>query len=64
MIDVDFANEVENLTKMQLLVQSSAFALTQANAAPQNVFRILQGGADQKFSDFFIAAASKSMFDN
>jgi flagellin len=64
MIEVDFANEVENLTRMQLLVQSSAFALTQANAAPQNVFRILQGGADQKFTDFFISAASRSMFDN
>jgi len=64
MLEVDFANEVENYTRMQLLVQSSAFALTQANAAPQNVFKILQGGADQKFSDFFIAAANKSIFDN
>jgi flagellin len=64
MIEVDFANEVENLTRMQLLVQSSAFALTQANATPENVFRILQGGADQKFTDFFISATSRSMFDN
>lgn len=64
MIDVDFASEAENLSKMQLLVQSSAFALTQANAVPRNVFNILQGGADQRINDFFISAANQTIINN
>nr|MBF0222624.1 hypothetical protein [Desulfobulbaceae bacterium] len=64
MIEVDFASEAENLTKMQLLVQSSAFALTQANVAPQNVFNILQGGGSQKINEFFISAANQKIFNN
>ena len=64
MLDVDFANEVENLTKMQMLFKSSAFALTQAHAAPQNVFNILQGGQEYKLADFFISAANQMIVDN
>lgn len=60
MVEVDFASEVDNFTRMQLLMQTSAFALTQANAVPPNVFKIFQGGTDQNMNQFFIAAANNS----
>ncbi len=40
--DVDMASEMSIFTKNQILVQSSVAMLAQANAAPQNVLRLLQ----------------------
>jgi len=40
--DVDFAEESANLQKHNLLAQSGTYALSQANAAQQNVMRLLQ----------------------
>ena len=40
--DVDFAEEVMIFSKMQMLGQSSSFALAQANASVQNVMSLLQ----------------------
>jgi len=40
--DVDMASEMSVFTKNQILVQSSIAMLAQANAAPQNVLRLLQ----------------------
>lgn len=40
--DADFASETSNLTRAQILVQSSSQTLGLANAAPQNVLRLLQ----------------------
>ncbi len=58
MLDVDFASEAENYSKLQILMQASTFALTQANARPASVLPILQGGASiEKISQFFISAA-------
>ena len=39
---VDMASEMSVFTKNQILVQSSIAMLAQANAAPQNVLRLLQ----------------------
>ncbi len=41
--DVDFAEEASTFAKMQILVQSSSFAMAQANASSQNVLSLLQG---------------------
>lgn len=43
-MDVDFSEETLNFTKMQVLVQTGSFALTQANAQATNVIALLQGG--------------------
>jgi len=40
--DVDFAAESANFSKLNLLMQSGSFAMTQANAIQQNVMRLLQ----------------------
>ncbi len=40
--DVDFANESANFSKYNILAQSGAYAMTQANASQQNVLRLLQ----------------------
>lgn len=40
--DVDFAEESSNFAKYQILSQSGSFALSQANAAQQNVLSLLQ----------------------
>jgi flagellin len=40
--DVDMASEMTNLTKQQILVQSSTAMLAQANARPQSVLALLQ----------------------
>lgn len=41
--DVDMAFEVTNFTKLQILQQSGIAMLAQANMAPQQVLRLLQG---------------------
>ena len=41
--DVDFAEEVSNFTKMQVLMQAGTFALAQANTIPQMAIQLLQG---------------------
>ena len=40
--DVDFASETANFQKRNLLAQAGSYALSQANAAQQNVMRLLQ----------------------
>jgi flagellin len=40
--DVDFAEEAANFTKMQILAQTGAFAMSQANASSQVVLSLLQ----------------------
>ncbi len=40
--DVDFASESANLKKHNILAQSGVYAMSQANAAQQNVMRLLQ----------------------
>jgi flagellin len=40
--DVDFAQETANFSKNNILVQSGAYALSQANIIQQNVLRLLQ----------------------
>jgi len=40
--DVDFAEESANLKKHNILAQSGVYAMSQANAAQQNVMRLLQ----------------------
>jgi flagellin len=40
--DVDFAAETANFQKYNLLAQSGSYAMSQANAAQQNVMRLLQ----------------------
>ncbi len=40
--DADVATEAANLTKAQILEQSSVAALAQANAAPQALLKLLQ----------------------
>ena len=40
--DVDFAEESANLQKRNILAQSGVYAMSQANAAQQNVMRLLQ----------------------
>lgn len=41
--DVDFAYEMTQFTKLQILQQSGLAVLAQANAAPQNVLSLLRG---------------------
>ncbi len=41
--DADIATEAANLTKAQLLQQSSIAALAQANQAPQAILSLLKG---------------------
>ncbi|MEK7865873.1 MAG: flagellin [Planctomycetota bacterium] len=41
--DLDFASEVTNLTKTQILFQSGISVLAQANLIPQSVIQLLQG---------------------
>ncbi|WP_022665848.1 flagellin [Desulfospira joergensenii] len=40
--DVDFAEETANFTRLQLLAQTSSYAMTQANANSQNVLSLLK----------------------
>jgi len=40
--DVDFAEETANFSKMNILVQSGSYALTQANSVQQNILKLLQ----------------------
>ncbi|MGQ9657998.1 MAG: flagellin, partial [Fimbriimonadales bacterium] len=40
--DADFALEISNFTKQQILMQSGMSVLAQANAAPQTVLQLLQ----------------------
>jgi flagellin len=40
--DVDFATETANFSKLNILVQSGSYALTQANAVQQNILKLLQ----------------------
>ncbi len=40
--DVDFAAESANFSKLNILAQSGSYAMSQANAAQQNVLRLLQ----------------------
>jgi flagellin len=40
--DVDFAAESANFSKLNLLMQSGSFAMTQANTIQQNIMRLLQ----------------------
>ncbi|HEG0613947.1 TPA: flagellin [Campylobacter coli] len=40
--DVDFASESANYSKANILAQSGSYAMAQANAAQQNVLRLLQ----------------------
>jgi flagellin len=40
--DVDFATEASNFSRLQVLSQAGAFALSQANAASQTVLSLLQ----------------------
>lgn len=58
-LQVDFTEEAENFTKMQMLVRTSSFAVTQANAVPSNVLSIMQGGSERQASQFFIAALNR-----
>jgi flagellin len=41
--DADVAAQAANLTKAQVLVQTSVAALAQANSAPQSILKLLQG---------------------
>ncbi len=45
MMDVDFADETATYARYQVLVESGAFALAQANAITANVLDLLQGGS-------------------
>jgi flagellin len=40
--DVDFAEEIGNFTKMQVLKQAASYAISQANSLPQSVLSLLQ----------------------
>ncbi|MCX2683899.1 flagellin, partial [Campylobacter sp. MIT 21-1684] len=40
--DTDFATESANFSKANIIAQSGTYALSQANAAQQNVLRLLQ----------------------
>jgi flagellin len=40
--DVDYAKESANFNKMNIIAQAGTYALSQANAASQNVMRLLQ----------------------
>ena len=42
--DLDMASEVSNLTRAQILEQSSTAMLAQANQAPQQILSLLKGG--------------------
>ena len=45
MMDVDFADETATYARYQVLVESGAFAMAQANAITANVLDLLQGGS-------------------
>nr|WP_082946420.1 flagellin [Aliarcobacter skirrowii] len=40
--DVDYAAESANFNKMNIISQAGSYAISQANAAQQNVLRLLQ----------------------
>jgi flagellin len=40
--DADFALEISNFTKQQILMQSGMSVLAQANSMPQTVLQLLQ----------------------
>ncbi len=42
LIDIDYAKEITNFSKFNILANSSAYALSQANTVQQNVLRLLQ----------------------
>ena len=58
MTAVDFGDEAANFTRMQMLIRTSSFAVTQANAVPANVLMIMQGGTN-KATQFFIMALNR-----
>lgn len=59
-MDIDFAEEVVNFTKMQQLVDAGAFSFVQANAAAGNSFNILQGSSSQSARNFFFSVMVSS----
>jgi flagellin len=61
MVAVDFMAEAENYTRMEMLIRTSSFALTQANAVPINVFGIMQGGNADKANQFFINSLNRML---
>lgn len=63
LLDVDFGEETVNFTRMEMLIRSSSFALTQANSLPGNVFNIMQGGGEREANQFFIAALNRLLTD-
>lgn len=58
LLAVDFGEEAVNFTRMEMLIRTSSFALTQANAVPANVFTILQGD-ESRANQFFITALNR-----
>lgn len=58
---VDFMAEAENYTRMEMLIRTSSFAVTQANAVPSNVFAIMQGGSVEMANQFFIKALNRML---
>ena len=63
LLAVDFGEEAMNFTRMEMLIRTSSFALTQANAVPGNAFMVLQGGGESKANQFFIAALTRMITD-
>ena len=59
LLAVDFGEEAVNFTRMEMLIRTSSFALTQANAVPGSVFMIMQGGGANKANQFFITAMNR-----
>lgn len=53
LMDIDFGDESGNFTRMQMLIRTSSFALTQANVVPSNVFMIMQGGGARRGESVF-----------
>ncbi|MEA2083742.1 MAG: flagellin [Thermodesulfobacteriota bacterium] len=43
-MDVDFSEEVSNFAKLKILTETGSFVLAQANALPETVLALLQGG--------------------
>lgn len=60
MLDVDFVEEAANFSRMKILVQANAFALTQANTTPAIVLPILQGYVTGNANQFYISASAKT----
>lgn len=58
-MDIDFAEETRNYTKMQLLMQTGIFATSQANAFSSSVLGLLQGGEDSSNFSSLINSTSK-----